>query len=1318
MKKSIRVNNLIVVLFLLFSSYIKASSDEALLADKSKSVNEKPLVFMENKGQIIDAKGNTRQDILFSAKGNGLKMYLKKSGITYLFVKGIEGSPLVADEKKGKQFQFHRVEMRLVGANPNPMVTKEEKGSYYENYYLPHCGDNGIKDVGSYNKLTYKNIYPNIDWIIYTKGKSFKYDFVVHPNGNPKDIKIEYGNITSLDFNSDGGLDINSSMGKITEEKPYTYQDSKGIESAFKLTNNLVSFEIGSYNPTKNLVIDPGVYWGTFYGSTEGEGANSCTADAQGNVYLVGQTYSNDLCLDTSLYTFSDLYAGNGDAFIAKFDASGNLLWTSYYGGSDFERPMDCKPEAFTDWVYMVGETTSSNLFTSNAFQPNYAGNGDGFVADFDGNGYLSWSSYLGDAGNDAIHTVDVDPTGAVYFAGKTSSLSGIASGSGYQQTHSPAYLDAFLVKYDFNWNKQWGSYLGGDADTYANGICAVSDSSAIFMIGTTFSTTGLNINSATGYAGNGDAFITRWDMNTGQVVVSNYMGGPGLDEGNAISGHNNFLNVFGFSGTTNSSIGLVNTGQLTLGGGTDAFFGWMSYDLLQNQVSYFGGSGNEKGLAVAFRNGNVCIGGSTSTSTGLTTSNALQSSFGGNVDAYFASFAWFGLGSVFISYYGDWQPEEIVALEFAPNTDLLTLAGTANGQGGSNQGIVYGNAFQTMNRGDNANNAFLALVGVNCATSPNTISISTNTGSNAFCQGEQFILNASGASNLQWTNGPSGNSYQVTAGGMYEVSGTQYGCPFTQQITVTLNPLPSVTVSPSGAQFVCQGDNLPLLANSTTAVSYQWYLDGDSIAGQSTDSIGASVAGSYTVEVTNNFGCRKLSNPPVLLFVNSAPSAVITAVGSTDICAGATVTLNANNAAVSYQWLLNGSPISGATSNSYSASATGNYSVREVSPNTCDSTSNEIGVVVYPYPTSNISYTGVPYTCLGNSVGLNAVTDIGTSYQWLLNGSTITGATSGLYAANASGEYTVSITGAGNCSTLSGIVELNPVPEPTQLCFATIDTAYGGDTVVKLFWQKPAQAFVKGYVIYREIAGQGFVAIDTVSNTLFSSYSDSTANPTQQSERYKITTLDSCGSSSDISLSTVHQTILLQGSIDVTGSTVNLDWDAYLGITDPTRFYRIMRDNLGNGVWDSIGATPWSISAVNSGFANLYPNANYAVDLVWQGTCTASQRVMAGYSSSRSNIKNKNAFPVGSKKLIAPTGLSIYPNPAQKQVTVEFNLTENNAVLYLTDVLGRRVLENQLSDLKGKTKIQLNLEEFSPGVYSINLQSESNNTIQKLVIE
>ncbi len=148
--------------------------------------------------------GNLQPDILFTTHSNGVKLFLNKNGISYQFQKTEypEGYD-VADKKKmldaelQKQIKTstYRMDMELVGANSNPIIETEGKSEYFENFYLSHC-PNGVLNVPTFTKITYKEVYPNIDWVIYTTGQEMKYDFIVHPVGDPTRIKVKYNGAT------------------------------------------------------------------------------------------------------------------------------------------------------------------------------------------------------------------------------------------------------------------------------------------------------------------------------------------------------------------------------------------------------------------------------------------------------------------------------------------------------------------------------------------------------------------------------------------------------------------------------------------------------------------------------------------------------------------------------------------------------------------------------------------------------------------------------------------------------------------------------------------------------------------------------------------------------------------------------------------------------------------------------------------------------------------------------------------------------------------------------------------------------------------
>src|SRR5690606_31873704 len=143
------------------------------------------MYFMENKGQIIDQYGNFRADIDFKISSGDVSVFIGAGQIHYQWVKpetsGNESNfELMKDESLN--LQTFRMDVNLSNANKSAQIVKEYKKSYYERYYLPQTGSIETT-VSSYQKVTYKDVYPGIDWVLYIRDNQLAYDFIIHPEG-------------------------------------------------------------------------------------------------------------------------------------------------------------------------------------------------------------------------------------------------------------------------------------------------------------------------------------------------------------------------------------------------------------------------------------------------------------------------------------------------------------------------------------------------------------------------------------------------------------------------------------------------------------------------------------------------------------------------------------------------------------------------------------------------------------------------------------------------------------------------------------------------------------------------------------------------------------------------------------------------------------------------------------------------------------------------------------------------------------------------------------------------------------------------------
>jgi hypothetical protein len=252
------------------------------------------------------------------------------------------------------------------------------------------------------------------------------------------------------------------------------------------------------------------------------------------------------------------------------------------------------------------------------------------------------------------------------------------------------------------------------------------------------------------------------------------------------------------------------------------------------------------------------------------------------------------------------------------------------------------------------------------------------------------------------------------------------------------VNPItvPAPTAGNNGP--LCAGNTLNLTASNTLAgVTYTWTGPGSFSSSLQNPSVtGAAVSNSGAYTVTAHFqGCN--STPVTTnVVVHPLPAATVTSGGPTTFCSGSNVVLAANTGAgLSYQWRNNAVNIPGAAGSTYTAAASGNYTVKVTTVNGCTAVSTPpVAVTVNPSPVSGIQLMSAANFCEGNSVVMNA-TAVGSNYtyQWYRDGNAIGGAVNNTYTATKSGLYTLKTTNGAGCSDLSAgvLITVYPVINP-----------------------------------------------------------------------------------------------------------------------------------------------------------------------------------------------------------------------------------------------------------------------------------------------
>lgn len=391
------------------------------------------------------------------------------------------------------------------------------------------------------------------------------------------------------------------------------------------------------------------------------------------------------------------------------------------------------------------------------------------------------------------------------------------------------------------------------------------------------------------------------------------------------------------------------------------------------------------------------------------------------------------------------------VKLEAGPSGSFYDLSlgaiATASGSAAADcTGVVGGGALPGSPCDDNDPCTVNDTWNSNCqcvGTNATPVATITPVGSIGFCAGGSVLLNASTGAGYTYVwkrngttiSGASGSSYTATLAGNYTVTISSGACTVVSGVqTVHVGALPVATLTAVGPTTFCSGGSVVLNASTGSGYTYQWRRNGTTIAGATGGSYTATQAGSYAALVISA-GCVA-ETQATAVSVNSTSTAPLAAGGPTAFCTGGSVVLSTTDGSGnSYVWKRNGSTISGASANSYTATLEGSYTVT-VSSTGCTATSAGIAVTVTAPPAATVSAGGSTSFCAGGSVVLNANNGSGLSYVWKRNANAISGATGSSYTATMAGNHTVVVSRNG-CSTTSSAIAITVNAAPSASCSA-----------------------------------------------------------------------------------------------------------------------------------------------------------------------------------------------------------------------------------------------------------------------------------------
>ena len=479
------------------------------LANAKAIAIAQPLAFEVNQGQ-------TDQSVKFLARAKGYAAFLTSNES----IVRINGDAVLRT--------------KLRNANQSPKIAGEDPQTGKSNYLLGSDRSKWITGIQHFGKVRAKDVYPGIDLVYSGNEKQIEYDFVVGPGRDPSQIRMSFDGANTVAINRDGDMELRTAGGVMLAHKPVLYQTIDGQRKPVNgnfvlLAKNEAGFQVGSYDTSKTLVIDPTITVNSGIGGTSNDegfavGVNGTQVVLTGRTQSVTNVVAPNNTPDKPNSGFPVLNplsglnqksaGGSWDAFITKFTVDpvtglASMVYSTYLGTTGDEAGEGVGVDSGGN-AYIAGYTDSAALLAPTSPGPTapFIGVYDAFIAKLNPSGSaIIANTYVGGPGTTQAFGLAIDPvTGNIVIGGVTNGLA-VAPG-GAQKTIGGGTTDGFVASFNPSTLALVAStYIGGSSYDQVNAVAAGPDG-AIYAAGLT----------ASGNSGGGGNFPTKAAINVGSV--------------------------------------------------------------------------------------------------------------------------------------------------------------------------------------------------------------------------------------------------------------------------------------------------------------------------------------------------------------------------------------------------------------------------------------------------------------------------------------------------------------------------------------------------------------------------------------------------------------------------------------------------------------------------------------------------------------------------------------------------------------------------------------------------------------------------------
>ena len=673
----IRVTALLFVIMTITSvgfPTIQSRPDPRTLQDQNSDLNRlartqtsesnltMPMIFEINRGQADE-------DVRFIGRGAGFGILLKSNEAVLSLNAPAESTQ--ADDRKdeiGNCFTS-QLRMRMEGAAHNATIRGEGPQATRANYYLGRDRSKWISNIETYSRVSYSNVYPGIDLTFYGNPPELEYDFTVAAGGDPRNIRLSFEGANEVSLDAEGALILRSAAGTVTHKRPVAYQQINGsrveVPAEFnRRDDGGIGFDVGSYDQTLPLVIDPVLVYSTYLGGSAGDVGRGIIVNSIAESFIAGDSFSSNFLRNAT--------PTNSDVFLGKVSINGLLLTYTFFGGSKNDTAAGLSVDAFGN-LYIAGTTESPDFPIAHSVGQSMLGESDAFVVKLTPTGdQFIYSSLIGGSGTESGVSIAGDAAGNAYITGRTSSRDFPIVGP-IQATYGGGDSDAFVAKLVPDGDiLSYSTLLGGSGAENNDGKTgiAVDTAGVAYVVGDTqssdFPTKNALRSAKSGPASSSDGFVAKINAAGTDFVYSTYLGGNDDDFAHAVAADNSG-NAY-VTGRTKSTSFTGSSATRPSSSASDAFVTKLnSAGSSLSYLTFIGGiAGEDSGNAIVVDSGGIAVIAG-SAGDGLAAVNAIQSFSRGGGDVLVARLGPTGT-VIFSTYLGGSNMDTALAVGLDPS--------------------------------------------------------------------------------------------------------------------------------------------------------------------------------------------------------------------------------------------------------------------------------------------------------------------------------------------------------------------------------------------------------------------------------------------------------------------------------------------------------------------------------------------------------------------------------------------------------------------------------------------------------------------------